>query len=50
MTAGRGIQGDRLQAMVRIALKAEEAGLDVFATGGHHADHPRTTPVKIAED
>ena len=26
----------RIQAMVAIALKAEEAGLDVFATGEHH--------------
>src|SRR5438067_7536277 len=27
---------ERIKAMVRIALKAEEAGLDVFATGEHH--------------
>jgi len=27
---------DRIMAMVRIALKAEEVGLDVFATGEHH--------------
>ncbi|MBX9387481.1 LLM class flavin-dependent oxidoreductase [Streptomonospora nanhaiensis] len=27
---------ERIQAMVRIALKAEEVGLDVFATGEHH--------------
>src|SRR6476469_7706029 len=26
----------RIQAMVAIALKAEEVGLDVFATGEHH--------------
>ncbi len=29
-------EAERLQAMVRIALKAEEIGLDVFATGEHH--------------
>ena len=27
---------ERIQAMVAIALKAEEVGLDVFATGEHH--------------
>ncbi|WP_328606741.1 LLM class flavin-dependent oxidoreductase [Amycolatopsis sp. NBC_00345] len=27
---------ERVKAMVRIALKAEEVGLDVFATGEHH--------------
>src|SRR2546429_2271229 len=27
---------ERIMAMVRIALKAEEVGLDVFATGEHH--------------
>src|SRR5919112_3531974 len=27
---------DRIQAMVAIALKTEEVGLDVFATGEHH--------------
>src|SRR6188474_849351 len=27
---------DRIQAMVAIARKTEEAGLDVFATGEHH--------------
>ncbi len=27
---------ERIQAMTRIALKAEEVGLDVFATGEHH--------------
>jgi putative FMN-dependent luciferase-like monooxygenase len=27
---------ERIQSMVRIALKAEEVGLDVFATGEHH--------------
>src|SRR5699024_4912856 len=29
-------KAERIQAMVRIAVKAEEAGLDVFATGEHH--------------
>jgi putative FMN-dependent luciferase-like monooxygenase len=29
-------EAERIQAMVAIALKAEEAGLDVFATGEHH--------------
>src|SRR5215510_14379926 len=27
---------ERIKSMVRIALKAEEVGLDVFATGEHH--------------
>src|SRR5262245_65961442 len=27
---------ERIKAMVRVALKAEEVGLDVFATGEHH--------------
>src|SRR5687768_438769 len=27
---------ERIQAMVAIALKAEEVGLDVFASGEHH--------------
>ncbi|NLG45196.1 MAG: 5,10-methylene tetrahydromethanopterin reductase, partial [Gordonia sp.] len=27
---------DRIEAMTAIALKAEEVGLDVFATGEHH--------------
>lgn len=27
---------ERINAMTRIALKAEEVGLDVFATGEHH--------------
>ncbi len=27
---------ERIEAMTRIALKAEEVGLDVFATGEHH--------------
>src|SRR5919202_4912715 len=27
---------ERIKAMLRIALKAEEVGLDVFATGEHH--------------
>ncbi|MEU1205593.1 LLM class flavin-dependent oxidoreductase [Nocardia sp. NPDC005825] len=29
-------EAERIQAMVQIALKAEEVGLDVFATGEHH--------------
>ncbi len=29
-------EAERIQAMVRIALKAEEVGLDVFASGEHH--------------
>src|SRR5690606_15406504 len=29
-------EGERIDAMVGIALKAEEVGLDVFATGEHH--------------
>ncbi|WP_017975377.1 LLM class flavin-dependent oxidoreductase [Actinopolyspora halophila] len=36
-TTGRTpTEGERLQAMVTIARKAEEVGLDVFATGEHH--------------
>lgn len=36
-TTGRvPTEADRIQAMVAIALKAEEVGLDVFATGEHH--------------
>src|SRR5689334_25156681 len=29
-------EGERIKSMVAIALKAEEVGLDVFATGEHH--------------
>jgi len=29
-------EGERIKAMTAIALKAEEVGLDVFATGEHH--------------
>ncbi len=29
-------EGERISAMTQIALKAEEVGLDVFATGEHH--------------
>ena len=41
-------EAERIQAMVAIALKAEEVGLDVFATGEHHnppfiASAPTTT-------
>ena len=36
-TTGRTPSEDeRIQAMVALALKAEEVGLDVFATGEHH--------------
>ncbi|WP_153396219.1 LLM class flavin-dependent oxidoreductase [Ornithinicoccus halotolerans] len=36
-TTGRTpTEGERVQAMVQIARKAEEVGLDVFATGEHH--------------
>ena len=36
-TTGRApSEAERIQAMVAIALKAEEVGLDVFATGEHH--------------
>ena len=36
-TTGRApTEAERIQAMVRIAVKAEEVGLDVFATGEHH--------------
>ena len=36
-TTGRTpTEAERIQAMVRIGVKAEEAGLDVFATGEHH--------------
>lgn len=36
-TTGRApTEGERIDAMTRIALKAEEVGLDAFATGEHH--------------
>ena len=36
-TTGRApTEAERIKAMVTIALKAEEVGLDVFATGEHH--------------
>ncbi|MFC5818894.1 LLM class flavin-dependent oxidoreductase [Nonomuraea harbinensis] len=36
-TTGRTpTEGERIKAIMRIALKAEEVGLDVFATGEHH--------------
>src|SRR5690625_6159568 len=36
-TTGRTpTEGERIKAMVRIALKAEEVGLDVFASAEHH--------------
>jgi putative FMN-dependent luciferase-like monooxygenase len=36
MTGRTPTEGERISAMVTIALKAEEIGLDVFATGEHH--------------
>jgi alkanesulfonate monooxygenase SsuD/methylene tetrahydromethanopterin reductase-like flavin-dependent oxidoreductase (luciferase family) len=34
---GRAVsEAERIQEMVTVALKAEEVGLDVFATGEHH--------------
>jgi putative FMN-dependent luciferase-like monooxygenase len=36
-TTGRTVsEAERIQIMVTVALKAEEVGLDVFATGEHH--------------
>ena len=36
-TIGRAVsEAERIQIMVTVALKAEEVGLDVFATGEHH--------------
>ncbi|TMR89171.1 LLM class flavin-dependent oxidoreductase [Nonomuraea basaltis] len=35
-TGGTPTEHERIKAMVTIALKAEEVGLDVFATGEHH--------------
>ena len=36
-TTGRTpTEAERIKAMVAIATKAEEVGLDVFATGEHH--------------
>jgi len=35
-TGSAPTEHERIQAMVRVALKAEEVGLDVFATGEHH--------------
>jgi putative FMN-dependent luciferase-like monooxygenase len=36
-TTGRTVsEAERIQSMVAVALKAEEVGLDVFATGEHH--------------
>ncbi|RRD47169.1 LLM class flavin-dependent oxidoreductase [Tessaracoccus sp. OH4464_COT-324] len=36
VTGNTPSEGERIEAMVRIALKAEEEGLDVFAQGEHH--------------
>ncbi|MDT7798582.1 MAG: hypothetical protein QOI78_2015, partial [Actinomycetota bacterium] len=47
---------ERIKRMVETAVRAEEAGLDVYATGEHHhppfvPSSPTTNdPVKIAED
>ena len=36
-TTGRAVsEGERIRIMTEVALKAEEIGLDVFATGEHH--------------
>jgi putative FMN-dependent luciferase-like monooxygenase len=36
-TTGRSVsEAERIQIMITVALKAEEVGLDVFATGEHH--------------
>jgi putative FMN-dependent luciferase-like monooxygenase len=36
-TTGRAVsEAERIQIMITVALKAEEVGLDVFATGEHH--------------
>ncbi|HEY0471400.1 MAG TPA: LLM class flavin-dependent oxidoreductase [Kribbella sp.] len=35
-TGGTVSEAERIKSMVAIALKAEEVGLDVFATGEHH--------------
>ena len=42
---------ERIEAMTKIALKAEEVGLDVFATGEHHNPPfaaPANPPVLLA--
>ena len=36
LTGRAPTEAERISAMVRIAVKAEEVGLDVFATGEHH--------------
>ena len=35
-TGGTPTEHERIKAMIRLATKAEEIGLDVFATGEHH--------------
>src|SRR3546814_3173591 len=53
-TTGRlPTEAERIQAVVQIALKAEEVGLDVFALGEHHnppfwSSSPTTTLAYIA--
>jgi putative FMN-dependent luciferase-like monooxygenase len=48
-TTGRvPTEHERIKSMVRIALKAEEVGLDVFATGEHHnPPHVPTSPTTL---
>ena len=53
-TTGRApSEAERIKAILRIAAKAEEAGLDVFALGEHHnppffSSSPTTTLAHIA--
>ncbi len=48
-TTGRvPTEHERIKSMVRIALEAEEVGLDVFATGEHHSPpHVPTSPTTL---
>ncbi|MFF5858045.1 LLM class flavin-dependent oxidoreductase [Streptomyces sp. NPDC012751] len=48
-TTGRvPTEHERIKSMVRIALKAEEVGLDVFATGEHHnPPHVPSSPTTL---
>jgi len=48
-TTGRAqTEHERIKSMVTIALKAEEVGLDVFATGEHHnPPHVPTSPTTL---
>ena len=47
MTGRAPTEAERIQATAQIAKKAEEVGLDVFATGEHH--NPPFVPV-LADD